>query len=149
LQNEARIYNAFPEHLMEHWSGLNLVTPLQNPVPVGAVVPRFYGYYYPVDENNIEGEDRGAADRMKCASRRWGRSPILLLEECGTPIEPHAFGPDDRSECFSLCLRLHYADFIQRSFYTRNILKQPGPLTEPQHLRSWSTPAFRVIDFGR
>jgi hypothetical protein len=58
LDNEAKIYDAFPEHLMEHWCGLNLVAPIKEPVPVGPVVPRFYGYYIPVkdDDNNAEGK---------------------------------------------------------------------------------------------
>lgn len=46
-------------------------------------------------------------------------------------------------------LRLHYAGFIQGSFYVRNILAQPGPLTVPPEQRSKKTPSFRVIDFGR
>lgn len=45
--------------------------------------------------------------------------------------------------------RLHNADFIQNSFYTRNILVQPGPLTRPPAERSRDTPSFRIIDFGR
>ena len=45
--------------------------------------------------------------------------------------------------------RLHYAHFIQNSFYVRNILVQPGPLTAPPHKRSKKTPSFRLIDFGR
>lgn len=54
-----------------------------------------------------------------------------------------------RSECYSLMTRLHYAHFIQNSFYVRNILVQPGPLTAPPHKRSKKTPSFRLIDFGR
>lgn len=46
-------------------------------------------------------------------------------------------------------LRLHYAGFTQGSFYVRNILVQPGPLTAPPEERSSKTPSFRVIDFGR
>jgi hypothetical protein len=45
--------------------------------------------------------------------------------------------------------RLHYAGFIQGSFYVRNILVQPGPLTAPPEERSKKTPSFRLIDFGR
>jgi hypothetical protein len=79
LQNEGSIYNEFPQHLMEHWCGLNLVMPINTPVPVGAVVPKFYGYYTPID-------DAG-----------FGKlSPILLLEECGKPIEPRSLSLDAR-----------------------------------------------------
>ncbi|KAF8175493.1 hypothetical protein K438DRAFT_1847796 [Mycena galopus ATCC 62051] len=76
-------------------------------------------------------------------------SPILLLEECGTPIKPENFTPDERSECYSLALRLHFAEFTQNSFYVRNILRQPGPLTVAPSARSNKTPSFRIIDFGR
>ncbi len=31
----------------------------------------------------------------------------------------------------------------------RNVLVQPGPLTEPPERRSRDTPSFRIIDFGR
>jgi hypothetical protein len=46
-------------------------------------------------------------------------------------------------------LRLHYAEFTQGSFYIRNILRQPGPLTVAPSARSDKTPSFRIIDFGR
>lgn len=45
--------------------------------------------------------------------------------------------------------RLHIAGFTQNSFYVRNILVQPGPLTAPPKKRSKKTPSFRLIDFGR
>lgn len=48
-----------------------------------------------------------------------------------------------------MMLRLHYAGFTQGSFYVRNILTQPGPLTAPPEQRSKNTPSFRIIDFGR
>ena len=40
-------------------------------------------------------------------------------------------------------------DIVQGSFYVRNIMCQPGPLTEPPEKRSYDTPSFRIIDFGR
>ena len=40
-------------------------------------------------------------------------------------------------------------DFYQGSFYLRNIMIQPGPLTKPPRERSLDTPSFRIIDFGR
>ena len=70
LEKEAVIYNKFPKHLMETWSGYNLVTPHKYPVPVDPVVPKFFGYYVPADEENKS------------------LSPILLLEECGKPVTP-------------------------------------------------------------
>lgn len=48
-----------------------------------------------------------------------------------------------------MMLRLHYAGFTHGSFYVRNIMMQPGPLTAPPEKRSKDTPSFRMIDFGR
>ncbi|KAJ7113014.1 hypothetical protein C8R44DRAFT_882050 [Mycena epipterygia] len=244
LLNEGKIYDAFPKHLMEDWCGFNLVAPITHPVPVRAVVPKFYGYYVPVredierekqesirawkeqwkekkqkekakraearaakkaekdqkrkqaegdgqdvdvtvssgkaedgasavkvseavrkiedsEEEESEDEDDGIDEDaveqdglerfMRSSSyKEWQRmSPILLLEECGSPIVPAKFTDDARSECYSQALRLHYADFTQGSFYERNILVQPGPLTVAPSARSDRTPSFRIIDFGR
>ncbi|EPQ53121.1 hypothetical protein GLOTRDRAFT_79187 [Gloeophyllum trabeum ATCC 11539] len=138
IRNEARTYDKFPQHLQEEWCGYNLVTPIRYPVPVGAVVPKFYGYYEPFEQH--AGPHKAEWEK---------RSPILLLEECGSPIEPKNFSLDERAECYSLLLRLHLADFVQNSFYVRNILVQPGPLTAPPEKRTMSKPSFRIIDFGR
>ena len=40
---------AFPDHMFEHWNGYNVIPPLTEPTPVGAVVPQFYGFYVPED----------------------------------------------------------------------------------------------------
>ena len=40
-------------------------------------------------------------------------------------------------------------DIVQGSFYVRNVMIQPGPLTAPPSRRSFDTPSFRIIDFGR
>ncbi|KAJ7019878.1 hypothetical protein C8F04DRAFT_1014895 [Mycena alexandri] len=146
------MYDAFPKHLQEDWCGLNLVAPITHPVPVGAVVPKFYGYYVPVREDNEKRDEQIALQNFKRSPgyKAWDRlSPILLLQECGSPITPGNFSADERSECYSLALRLHHAEFTQNSFYTRNILKQAGPLTVEPSKRSMSTPSFRIIDFGR
>ncbi|KAL6304650.1 hypothetical protein BKA93DRAFT_749586 [Sparassis latifolia] len=149
LRNEAKSYDAFPKHLMQDWCGYNLVTPVKHPVPVGPVVPKFYGYYVPLGDNGewedeeYEGYDEYHDKRLRC------ESPILLMEECGDPIEPHKFNEDERSECYSLILRLHYENFVQQSMYVRNVLMQPGPLTAPPDKRSKKNPSFRIIDFGR
>ena len=45
--------------------------------------------------------------------------------------------------------RLHASGFTQNSMYARNILMQPGPLHAPPAMRSYTTPSFRIIDFGR
>lgn len=90
LADEGKIYDAFPEHLMESWSGFNLVAPLKDPVPVGPVVPRFYGYY--VCNND-------PTERL---------SPILLQEECGTPVKPKLLTPDDRYFNLVLCICMQH-----------------------------------------
>ncbi|KAI0797291.1 hypothetical protein BC629DRAFT_1502772 [Irpex lacteus] len=142
LQREGRTYDAFPRHLSEDWCGYNLVTPIKHPVPVGPVVPKFYGYYVPIKIK--EGKEVMYEEKDLNAP-----SPILLMEECGEPVNPAKFTVDMRSECYSMMVRLHYAGFVQNSFFVRNILVQPGPLTAPPEKRSKKTPSFRLIDFGR
>ncbi|KAJ7659336.1 hypothetical protein DFH06DRAFT_989830 [Mycena polygramma] len=153
LLNEGKIYDAFPKHLQESWCGLNLVAPILHPVPVGAVVPKFYGYYVPREGNGDPATGSIKAKEQEQTTEPSGSwhqmSPLLLLEECGSPIVSSKFTADERSECYSLALRLHYAEFTQNSFYVRNILRQPGPLTVAPSARSDSTPSFRIIDFGR
>ena len=80
LENEGKTYNQFPKHLMEDWCGLNLVPPLKNPVPVQAVVPKFYGYY----KRDIEGVDKRDDENPHA-------SPILLIEECGNQFHPSMY----------------------------------------------------------
>lgn len=90
LLNEARNYQDFASHLFEHSTGFNAVPPLHDPVPVGAVVPQFYGYYVP-ESNDKEG-GRSGADGDQVFQR-----PILLLEDCGTPVNTDDLNIDDRS----------------------------------------------------
>ncbi|OBZ76030.1 hypothetical protein A0H81_03088 [Grifola frondosa] len=108
---------SFPRHLMEDWSGHNYVPPGRYPVPVGAVVPKFFGYYRPVcaDGSVARRFHPDCDDDSKCYVT-WA-SPILLVEECGEPVEPSSFTLDQRSECFSLIFRLHEANFVQNSCY--------------------------------
>lgn len=153
LENEGRIYDAFPEHLQESYCGYNLVDPMDHPVPVGACVPKFFGYYVPVQEGREATRRRKALKRIKervdgrrareakREAKKRGvdgavktgeaadasvklaeeeeendssddddyspppqvkevRSPILLLEECGTPIEPEQSSEDERYSSF-------------------------------------------------
>jgi Lipopolysaccharide kinase (Kdo/WaaP) family len=138
LANEAENYQSFPTHLSEHWNGYNIIPPLHDPVPVGAVVPQFYGYYVP--EQNELGD--GSAPTYL--------SPILLLENCGIPIDPKLIDRDEQQECAALLYRMHEAGWAHGSFYERNILVQPGPLSEWPLIRSASgVKSFRLIDFGR
>ena len=46
-------------------------------------------------------------------------------------------------------MRLHFAEYMHNSFKQRNVVVQPGPLTEPPEARSMKSPSFRMIDFGR
>jgi len=78
FRNEAKIFDSFPKHLSEEWCGYNMVSPLSWPVPVGPVVPKFYGYYMPTGEKK---------DKL---------SPIMLMEECGTPVDPRELTPEQR-----------------------------------------------------
>jgi hypothetical protein len=74
LENEAKILDTLSNekyrHMQQEWCGLNVIRGLLNPVPVGPVVPKFYGYYVP------DG---------KC--KHDGLSPILLIEDCGVPVD--------------------------------------------------------------
>jgi hypothetical protein len=83
LQHEAAIYDTFPEHLTQEFCGYALVPGVKYPVPVGAVVPKFFGYYIP----EHPGYDAGNIAEP---------SPILLLEQCGKPVEPPSLSHDDR-----------------------------------------------------
>ena len=138
LAREAENYQSFPTHLSEHWSGYNIIPPLHDPVPVGAVVPQFYGYYVPAE--NKPGDE----------SSPTYLSPILLLENCGIPIHPKRLNRDEKQECAALLYRLHEAGWSHGSFYERNILVQPGPLSEWPLIRcALGVKSFRLIDFGR
>ncbi|KAF4588055.1 hypothetical protein EYR38_010016 [Pleurotus pulmonarius] len=150
-------------HLMEHFTGFNIMTPhLAHPVPVGAVLPKLYGYYVPCDEAEdmvkARKTDKDPADYWR--TRDYGNaeknkapknllSPILLMEDCGTPINSRAMTIDDRTECYSFLLRLQHAEFNHNSFWVRNILAQPGPLHLPPHERSGDVQSYRLIDAGR
>lgn len=74
LRREAKNYCAFREFMFEHWNGYNIIYPCRDPIPVGAVVPQFYGYYVP-DESNAPIEEGKFM------------SPILLLEHCGKAVQ--------------------------------------------------------------
>ncbi|KZP19817.1 hypothetical protein FIBSPDRAFT_862305 [Athelia psychrophila] len=112
--------------------------PLHDPVPLGAVVPQFYGYYVP------ETQTEGPSTEMPYLS------PIMLLENCGIPVDPDTLDEDDIDECSSLFYRLHEAGYVHNSIATRNIVVQPGPLSElPEKRGMGSTKSFRLIDFGR
>lgn len=77
LVRESWTYTSFPEHFSEHWSGYNSIPPLHDPVPIGAIVPQYYGTYQPA--HSVD-------------AKRF--SPILLLEDCGERVK--RWRADDR-----------------------------------------------------
>ncbi|KIK79245.1 hypothetical protein PAXRUDRAFT_161798 [Paxillus rubicundulus Ve08.2h10] len=133
LAREAQNYDKFPAHFFQHWNGYNVVPPLHDPTPVGAVVPQFFGYYVPLTK-----------------SKPLFYSPILLIEHCGRPINTQELSFDEKQECAALLFRFHFAGWLHESFAERNILIQMGhPSTPPLDRFVNSTHSFRLIDFGR
>ncbi|KAG5637639.1 hypothetical protein H0H81_003864 [Sphagnurus paluster] len=74
LVREARNYQRFEKHFFEHWSGFNVLPPMHDPVPVGALVPQFYGYYEPVPESEEQKREERRAEvrreKMKRAEKK-------------------------------------------------------------------------------
>lgn len=63
---------------------------------VPAIVPKFYGYYKPVDEGFASLRDMHPhCDRDSECDVPWP-TRILLLEECGTTVDPSLFTKDQR-----------------------------------------------------
>ncbi|RXW19969.1 hypothetical protein EST38_g5889 [Candolleomyces aberdarensis] len=177
LKTEANVYQKFPDHFYQHFTGYNIIAPLQDPVPVWALVPQFYGYYLPdktippsfwkKGNRDGKGQNKGAddgeekdgtsekADRLKYDYR----SPLMLIEHCGETVCNilDSMSIDDRQHCASLFLRLHHEGWLHNSLYTRNILYQPGPVdASPMERAQKATKrsdlrktSFRLIDFGR
>ncbi|KAF9483235.1 hypothetical protein BDN70DRAFT_342828 [Pholiota conissans] len=151
LEREAENYQAFPRHFFEHWNGYNIVYPVHHPVPVTPVIPQYYGYYVVSERysNQKEGDDVDDGEYL---------SPILLLEDCGTSIDPEVLSADDKNECAALVFKFHQGGWTHGSIARRNIVRQPGPLNafpEQRKLNAkkrggrgedWS---YRLIDFGR
>ena len=146
LEREAKNYLKFPAHFFQHWNGYNVVPPIHDPTPVGALVPQFFGYYTP--DASLESDDEDAY-----------LSPILLIEHCGRPIRVSKLSIDDRHECAALLFRFHSAGWLHESFAERNILMQKihparSPIEDDKPdkndtpYRRHST-SFRLIDFGR
>ncbi|KAK0472454.1 hypothetical protein IW261DRAFT_1424281 [Armillaria novae-zelandiae] len=93
LEREAKNYQQFPEHFFQHWSRYNVIAPLHDPTPALAVVPQFYGYYIPEEDEAKTCND----DNMEYIST------ILLLEDCGGPVDVDQLDLDD--PCRVLCQR--------------------------------------------
>ncbi|KAI1796587.1 hypothetical protein LXA43DRAFT_986205 [Ganoderma leucocontextum] len=163
LHQEALMYTAFPRTFMEESSqGLSGAHAdvghgqsqclngkgrrRRGPKILPAVVPKFYGYYLPLgDDGNIMwSTHRECGEESKPCRVDWpsGRG----MREADPPLSVLS---SSRQQCFALFERLHKAGFSQGSPLERNILVQPGPLSEPRERRSLERPSFRLIDFGR
>ncbi|RPD68065.1 hypothetical protein L226DRAFT_541062 [Lentinus tigrinus ALCF2SS1-7] len=114
-----------------------------------AIVPKFYGYYGAVEADGslYDGRHRHCDEDDECLVS-WP-TRILLVEECGSPIEPRDLPRNEREKVFELIKRLHKAGFMNGSTYPRNMLSQPGPLSVPRKERSDASASYRIIDFGR
>ena len=135
LAREATNYQSFPERFFHHYNGYSIIGQLHAIVPTNAVVPQFYGYYTP------KNDQKGNPGYL---------SPILLLEHCGEPIDPDELSVEDQEECASLLLRFQRAGWLHESFAPRNFLVQLGKPTEFPLVRQIKPePSFRLIDFGR
>lgn len=90
LKHEAANYQRFGPEFSQHWTGYTLAYPAQEPTPTGAICPIFYGYYSKAKTRASE----AVSPHTDCDNRYF--SPILLLEDCGTPIDPAKLDFDDR-----------------------------------------------------
>lgn len=87
----------------------------------------------------------------RTAKKHQYLSPILLVEHCGTPIEPSALTLDQKQECATMLHRFQRGGWAHNSCYDRNIVSQFGPLEAWPSLRGLDPAkrSFRLIDFGR
>ncbi|KAI0649764.1 hypothetical protein C8Q79DRAFT_901707 [Trametes meyenii] len=150
LRNEGKAYSTMPSALSEPPESLASSSAL--PADVWApVVPRFYGLYIPVDAEGKKlcgcHQDCDGYIHADCPVD-WA-TPILLMEDCGVPVDLGRMRKAERKQCWSLVDRLHEAGVAHGSAYPRNMLAQPGPLSLPRSERSMATPSFRIASFGR
>ncbi|KAI0767601.1 hypothetical protein C8Q74DRAFT_1281204 [Fomes fomentarius] len=117
-------------------------------VEVPPTIPRFYGYYVPVLEGHEDGlfandcgpdGDHQAYD-VPC--------PILLIEDCGDPVDPAGITKAQKMLLLMLLNLFHESGFIHGSLSADKLLIQPGPLSAPPTERSLDEPSFRIVDFG-
>ncbi|KZV77143.1 hypothetical protein PENSPDRAFT_597002 [Peniophora sp. CONT] len=161
LAREGENYQAFPSYFSEHWNGYNVLQPLHDPTPCGALVPQFYGYYVPqggfTPVVNEVVPDPGPASDSASESEVVSRlpadyiSPILLLEHCGVPIQLGDLSEDDRNTCAALYFHFMEGGWTQNSMAERNVVVQPGPISDWPVFRGQDRRqrSFRLIDFGR
>lgn len=161
LAREAENYQAFPSYFFEHWNGYNLVYPIYDPTPCGALV-QFYGYYVPQGGFEPVAVDAAISDPGRTSDSASSTnsaprlptdyiSPILLLEHCGQPVNVDDMNKDEKQACAALCMMFLNGDWFHGSLYERNVVVQPGPITEWPAFRGMDRRqlSFRLIDFGR
>ena len=104
LYRESLDYQAFPDHFFQHRNGHNVVSPLNEPVPVGALVPQYCGRCVP-DEDILVRKERTAVVHQVGQSDMGDvcggeelcyHSPIILMENCGSPIDIDELNIDDK-----------------------------------------------------
>ncbi|KAG1896126.1 uncharacterized protein F5891DRAFT_959179 [Suillus fuscotomentosus] len=88
-------------------------------------------------------------ERHESLHRHHYLSPILLLEHCGSEIDPDKLYQDDKQECASLILHFNRAGWLHGSLAVQNIMWQQGKPTEWPIERLHSVKSFRLIDIGR
>ncbi|KAJ3814772.1 hypothetical protein EV368DRAFT_66312 [Lentinula lateritia] len=142
LEKEAKCYQSFGEDFSQHWSGYTVALPIRDPTPTGAITPNFYGFYSKEEDKTNDNEE-------KVIDRHSFLSPILLIEDCGQPIEVEKLSLDDRQECAALLFRLHHHGWTHGSFAHRNIVMQIGDHGDFPLMKSRNARRFRLIDFGR
>ncbi|KAI0672153.1 hypothetical protein C8Q78DRAFT_971466 [Trametes maxima] len=150
LRNEGRAYSTMPLAL----SGRFGPAPSSSTPPTdvdAAVIPRFYGLYIPVDSQGKKlcgcHQECDGYIHADCPVD-WA-TPILLMEDCGAPVDLGRMKKAERKQCWSLVDRLHESGVAHGSAHPRNILVQPGPFSLPRSERSMATPSFRIASFGR
>ena len=108
--------------------------------PLKAVVPKFFGSY-------------------EAAEATGDPSSLFLIEDCGRSV--NNFFKDHKTEEYPHIVReiwaqvpamyasLHRTGLLQGSVKSTNLAIQPGPLSSPMKERSYNSPSFRILDFGR
>ncbi|KAE9402427.1 hypothetical protein BT96DRAFT_554781 [Gymnopus androsaceus JB14] len=167
LSQEASIYERLPESMSEHWTGFNVVPPLENPTPLGAIIPNYYGYYVRVredgsfeDENDCvqaQDKDEDAMDvddpEAKQVPHEEFFSSILLTENCGGRIdlfqEELDASRDERKECAALLLRLHHFGWVLGACHVGKFLIQFGDHADWPIFKSRNDRRYRISGLSR
>ncbi|GJJ16128.1 hypothetical protein Clacol_010408 [Clathrus columnatus] len=174
LENEATMYNLFPDYFSREYTGVQLVQPSVIPRRLSKVVPSFYGYYEHVPEEvvNVKGKGEDSENANTALEDHEdtneeqenenendpiipSRRSILLTEYCGSWITPEELTQYQKLEIVSLLDRFHNAGFILGSVSSWHFRCQPGPperfeplCRTPAFSRTSEKPSFRIESFG-